>query len=84
MKQNSIDKKKQYMKKWRKENRVHFREYLREWRMVNRDKVQEYQERYWSKKAQEWGLSSWKEAKAYYYREKRKGRSVIVDGKDGD
>lgn len=44
--------KKEYMKKYREENRSKIREQQRIWRQNNPDKVKEYQEKYWSKKAE--------------------------------
>lgn len=41
----------EYMKKWKEENRDKTNAYHRAWREANKDKVNEYNKRYWEKKA---------------------------------
>lgn len=49
--------KKQYWAEYREKNRDHLREYCRIWRQNNPDKVKAAQDRFWSKKACEYGSS---------------------------
>lgn len=43
----------EYMKKWREENKDHVRKYNQRYRKENPDKIAAAQERYWLKKYQE-------------------------------
>jgi len=52
MKQQANLMRKEYMRKYRAENREKLREQQRNWRQSNPDKVKEYQEKYWAKKAE--------------------------------
>jgi len=47
------EKRREYHRKWREENRERINEYARKWRKKNPDKVKEYNQRYWENKALE-------------------------------
>lgn len=64
--------KKQVCKEWRKKNKEHVNEYIREWRKKNKEKKLQYEINYWTRKAKEWGLDDWKQARNKYYRERKK------------
>lgn len=53
--ENQLAKKarREYMKKWRKDNKEKVNSYQKEWRKNNKDKVVGYQEKFWQKKAKE-------------------------------
>lgn len=51
MKQQANLMRKEYMRKYRAENREKLKEQQKNWRQNNPDKVKDYQEKYWSKKA---------------------------------
>lgn len=43
----------EYQRRWRKNNRAAICEYQRNWRNANPDRVKQYQEEYWARKAQQ-------------------------------
>ena len=47
------EKRREYHRKWREENRERINEYARKWREENPDKVKKYNENYWKRKALE-------------------------------
>ena len=62
----------EYIREWRKKNKEHVNEYIREWRKKNKEKKLQYEINYWTRKAKEWGLDDWKQARNKYYRERKK------------